>query len=191
MADGVRGGVIEPPKITPGITPARFRLRNREVCLCRVRGLVVGWSGGVGVSRVGRAGVSRVGVGGFGVWGLGGVVGDLLLGDGSMVGTGVGRRPRLPYIPSPRWLAAGAVRPQRAGSIKCSAAPDMSGATQFPSARPAEVRGSSRGVRGCWVQATDVAVAQPVVDEREELSCRGERARPVGRAVRRCVGSRP
>src|SRR5246127_5364919 len=75
-------------------------------------------------------------------------------------------------IPSPRSGGPGAVCVQHAGSITTATAPRSRGSDNVPAARVLRPRCSCR--RLPVGQGADVSVAQPVVDEGEQLAGRGD-----------------
>ena len=74
--------------------------------------------------------------------------------------------------PFARVFGHGAVHGQRAGSIKSAAPLYFSGPENYPAARVLRPRCSRR--RPLVGQGPDVPVAQPVVDEGEQLAGRGD-----------------
>src|ERR1700736_222154 len=86
-------------------------------------------------------------------------------------GLGAGPNLRLPVIPSPRKRGHGAVRVQHAGHISTATAPKVRGSDYWAATRVLRPRYSRRHLAG---QSADVSVAQPVVDQREQLAGRGD-----------------
>src|SRR6478672_13406281 len=78
---------------------------------------------------------------------------------------------RLPVIPSPKRCGHGVVRWQHAGSIKRTTTPMVRGSDKTAATRGLRPECSRRPGT---VERADVAVAQTVVDQREQFACRGD-----------------
>ena len=78
---------------------------------------------------------------------------------------------RLPVIPSPSGCGHGVVRWQHAGPIKRATTPMVRGSDNCAAARGLRPECSRRPGT---IERADVAVAQPVVDQREQFACRGD-----------------